>query len=434
MRGQASKSRKSKAGVVNLGDSMTFLALSRTGFAVALAAAMALPSTSVQAQQADTIFSKVTPSFRERAFMRINYVSATVKTTSGDAYDVTGPVIARGDVKKYLGTGSAYSASNLYMFNKGLGGSNDADGNFVPGPTTTSALNGSIYNSISTILEGTESTADKGIELAIPDCAALAVGLGTPCGVKARSAAKVGTMALSVGYFFDDELSWSVEALVLAAPLKVAIYGDGNNKINGQRILDAKLLPPTAILGKHFGSAKDRIRPFLGLGASYAFFYDVKATDTLNTFVGGRNSGDTTVKLTDSFGFGPFMGLKAQLDDTWHLGFSLGKLRYKTQATLTTRNTTITSDSGVLSAYPFAVTDAINNGEQKYSTVTVRGGTATVPAGYSAGQVVGTTTALMCDLARAKYGNTDCNQGTFVRKQNTVLDNTLLMLSVGRSF
>jgi outer membrane protein len=419
MRGQASKSRTSKAGVVNLGDSMTFLALSRTGFAVALAAAMALPSTSVQAQQADAIFSKVTPSFRERAFMRINYVSATVKTTSGDAYDVTGPVIPRNGLQNFLGSASGYPTAN-YMFNRGNG---DAAG----GTTSTLRLGASDYNTLNTIVE-------DALDLDVGECAALAAGLGTPCGVKARSAAKAGTMALSVGYFFDDELSWSVEALVLAAPLKVAIYGDGNNKINGQRILDAKLLPPTFILGKHFGSAKDRIRPFLGLGASYAFFYDVKATDTLNTFVGGRNSGDTTVKLTDSLGVGPFMGLRAQLDETWHLGFSLGKLRYKTQATLTTRNTTITSDSGVISAYPFAVTDAIQNGEELYSKVTVRGGTATVPAGYSAGQVVGTTTALMCDLARAKYGNTNCNQGTFVRKQNTVLDNTLLMLSVGRSF
>lgn len=398
---------------------MTFLALARTSFALALAAAVALPSAPVHAQQADTIFSKVTPSFRERAFMRINYISASVKTTSGDAYDVTGPVVARGDIQRYLGSGSGYPTAN-YMFNRGNGAA-------AGGTSSNIRLGAGDYTTLDNVVE-------TAIDLDVGECAALAAGLGTPCGVKARSAAKVGTVALSLGYFLDDEMSWSVEALVLAAPLKVAIYGDGNNQVNGKRILDAKLLPPVAILGKHFGAASDKIRPYVGLGASYAFFYDVRATDTLNQYVGGRSTGDTTVKVKDSLGFGPFIGMRAQLDDTWHLGFSMGKLRYKTEATLTTRNTTITSDSGVIQAYTFNVVDAIQRGEDLYQGNTVRGGAATVPTGYTAGQSVGTTTALMCDLARAKFGNTDCNLGTYVRKQNTVLDNTLLMLSLGRSF
>jgi hypothetical protein len=40
----------------------------------------------------------------------------------------------------------------------------------------------------------------------------------------------------------------------------------------------------------------------------------------------------------------------------------------------------------------------------------------------------------MCDLALAKYGNSTCNQGTFERKASNVLDTTLYVLSVGRSF
>lgn len=415
MRGQASKSRKSKAGVVNLGDSMTFLALSRTGFAVALAAAMALPSTSVFAQQSDSIFSKVSPSIRDRAFMRINYVTANVKTTSGDAYDVTGPVIARGDIQKYLGSTngvrSAYSLANLYMFN-GIGGSNGG-------------LGAGNYNNLNTVLE--DAVATDAV-----DCPALAAGLGTPCGVKARGSARVGTMALSLGYYLDDDLTWSVEALVLAAPLKVAVYGDGPNQLNGKKIIDTKLLPPIAILAKHFGTSKDRIRPYLGFGASYAIFYDTKATETLNTYEGGRYAGDTSVNINNVMGFGPFAGMKAQLDETWHLGFTVGKLRYKTQATLTTQNTTITSDSAVTQDYTASVVEAIGRGEQLFPTNTVR--VTGTPAGYTQGQQVGTVTALMCDLARAKTGNTDCNQGTFVRKQNTVLDNTIFMLSIGRQF
>jgi len=40
----------------------------------------------------------------------------------------------------------------------------------------------------------------------------------------------------------------------------------------------------------------------------------------------------------------------------------------------------------------------------------------------------------MCDLAKLKYGNNECNHGTFVRRADTILDNTMFMFSVGRSF
>jgi hypothetical protein len=56
------------------------------------------------------------------------------------------------------------------------------------------------------------------------------------------------------------------------------------------------------------------------------------------------------------------------------------------------------------------------------------------PVGYNADERVGITTALMCDLAKLKYGNNECNHGTFVRRADTILDNTMFMFSVGRSF
>jgi hypothetical protein len=221
-----------------------------------------------------------------------------------------------------------------------------------------------------------------------------------------------------------------IEALVLAAPLKVKIYGDGNNQLNGKNIINVKMLPPTAILGRYFGGAKDTFRPFLGLGGSYGIFFDVKATEALNTYQGGASSGDTTVSVKNVMGFGPFAGFKAQVDDDWHVSLNIGKLRYKTEATLVTRNTTITGASGVTKDYGVNALQGIGAGDAISPTVKANG----TPAGYTAGQSIDTTTALMCDLARAKYGNTNCNHGTFVRKQSTSMDATMFMLSVGRAF
>lgn len=381
---------------------MTLLALSRTSFALALAAAMALPAAPVQAQQqADTIFSKVTPSFRERAFMRINYVNAKVKTTSGDAYDVTGPVVGKSDIRNFLGTGSSYTSG-------------------YRGRTRQSD-----YDAVAGNLErATTQDADAG-------CEAVRNGLGTPCGIRARGSNTVGTMALSLGYYLDDEMSWVVEAYVLAAPLKVAAYGDGvaSRSLNGQNVINLKMLPPTAVLGKYFGSDKDSFRPFVGLGASYAFFYDAKATDSFNTFVGGSNPGDTTVKVKNALGVGPFVGFQAKMDETWHLGLNVGKLRYKTDATLTTRNTMISKDSAVLTAFGPSVQGAVDGADIIGSNI------RNVPQNAIQGVSI-----VMCDLANAKAGlttgNTNCsnNFGTFVRKAPVVFDNTLFMLSLGRSF
>jgi outer membrane protein W len=161
-------------------------------------------------------------------------------------------------------------------------------------------------------------------------------------------------------------------------------------------------------------------------------FFDVRATSTLNDYVGGSSPGDTTVNLKNTMGWGPYLGVKAQLNDDWQISLNVGKLRYKTEATLVTRNTVITSNSQVLQDYGPGVSYAISASEQLLHATA--GGPGGTPDGYTAGESVGATTAIMCDLAKAKYGRTDCNQGTYVRKQSTTLDNTLIMFSVGRRF
>ena len=402
---------------------------------LALTACVAAPAMAYD-QRGDNIFSRIEPSLRDRAFMRLNYVHATVKTTSGDAYDVTGPVVGRNDIAEFLGEDSGYQS----MFYRG--------GNGQPG---TDRIAANLYDTIQTALTGTEffgelipTALDR--DLANGGCESTAKqGLGTPCGIKAKSSSTLGTPALSVGYYLDEGMNWLAEAFLLAAPLKAEVYGVGQNSLAGQRIIDLKLLPPTAVLGRYFGAKDSRIRPFAGLGASYAIFFDVRATDTLNTYQGGP----TTISVKNALGFGPFFGVKAQIDDDWHVSLNIGKLRYKTEATLVTRNTRITADSAVIRDYGLqtsyvnttGISDTLGGGQNPStggpnSPITVAPAQGGIPqvAGFPVGAQVAPLTALMCDLARAKYGNNECNHGTFVRKQKTKLDNTLFMFSVGRSF
>lgn len=397
---------------------MKFSALSRTGFAVALSAVLAsMAAAPAHAELNDSIFAKVSPSIRDRLFFRLNYISANVKMTAEEARDEAGPVMGINDINTYLynpDTGTARIVSRYYT--RQLSGTPAARRDYATQYSQYSGVNDSIAR-------------DAAIGYSNE-----AAGLGAPNGIRSKSQDTIGAPVISAGYFLGDDHSWYVEALVLGAPLKVTVQGDGvngsgqANGVNGKDIIKLKMLPPIGLLGYYFGERQDFIRPFVGLAASYAIFFDVRATEELNTYQGGGNLGDTTVKLKNSFGVGPFLGMKAQLSDVWHVGFSVGKLRYKTEATLTTRNTTITDSTGVLRDYGPNAVSAIDLG---------RGGSlrayTTTSTDQSSPSVSGVT-ALMCDLAAAKGISSTCNFGTYVRKQNAVMDATMFMLSVGHSF
>lgn len=402
---------------------MKFSALSRTGFAVALSAVLASMMAPTQAETLDNMFAKVSPSVRDRMYFRLNYIYANVKTTSGEAYDVTGPVLRRGDIATYLGPNNTAGAGGTLYQSPHYATCSTTPATACVTQRGSADANGlkAYNNTITGIGPRLENAIQDDIDAGYTY---EANGLGTPAGIKAKSADSAATPALSVGYFLSDDYTWFVEGYVLAAPLSVTVKGDGVNAsglpngINGKDIIRTKLLPPTAVLGRYFGRNGDVVRPFAGFGASYAMFFDVRATDELNQYQGGRSSGDTTINLKSSLGFGPFIGVRGSLNEDWHVSLTVGKLRYKTEATLTTRNTTITSNTGVLLDYAPNVANANGTADSIHTT----------SDGYTA------INALMCDLAAAKLKNNDCNFGTYVRKQSTVLDNTMFMFSVGRSF
>ena len=92
-------------------------------------------------------------------------------------------------------------------------------------------------------------------------------------------------------------------------------------------------------------------------------------------------------------------------------------MRLKTTATLVTRNTTITSNSAVLADYATDVVDAINIG-----------------ATYDNRTVTGAFTTELMALIKAGKQADGVNATTYVRKQDTTLENTMFMLSVGYNF
>lgn len=356
----------------------------RAGASVALPLAVVLSSFQVHAETAEDAFSlKLATALRERTFMRAGVVYAHVKTTSGDAYDVTGPVLRKGDL------GAAASTSGLSS----------------AGQTDMAFAGQQLDGALTTL----------GID-----------GLGAPAGVRVRSKSDLGTPAISVGHYLTDDFTWVVEAYLLAVPLHAKIYGEGTNSsskpiaINGKQVLSTKLLPPVVNVGRYWGDRNAKFRPYTGVMGMYAIFFDTKATQTLNDYMGGASPGDTTVSLKNAFGIGPALGFKYQVGGDWHVSLNVGSVKLKTQGTLTTRNTTITTNSAVLNDYPQAVIDAINTTKTTFDTNPIYANQG------------GSVTVFMRGLATSRGGNDGL--GTYVRKADTTLTSTLMMLSVGRSF
>lgn len=353
----------------------------KTAALAALTMLACLPAAvHAQNQPRNSIFPEGWDSnMRSRMFMRLGYVSLHTRTSSGEARDVTGPVVTAADLTQAAAYGDSLPSTDPL-----------SPDNFDQGPGSYGLGAGAITAEVRRL-----------------------GGLGTPKGIKAR-AGNASTLAVSVGYWLSDEYTWAVEAYLLAAPLRVSAYGDGvnysgqPNGLNGKKILTSKLLPPLAILAYYFGDKDSVVRPYAGVGATYAIFFDTKVTNAFTDYIGG---GNTTASLKNALGVGPFLGAKAQVTDDWHVNLSVGYVRLRTEATLTTSNTHVVTGAGVLNDYSALLKTAIARGENNFDSQF--------------------TTKLLQVLERSR-GTSDL--GTFVRKQNTAFSNTIVNLSVGTSF
>jgi outer membrane protein len=391
-----------------------------SGAGLALAAAMMTSAASAGTLQDNLLLKDEALLARPRLAFKLSAIQAHIRTTSKDAVDVTGPVLARDDFTRYLyGTGFVSS----FQSKGGLTAQRSFETFYDPSSNEIAE----------TLVTAMADQADQS------GCESIRSGIGTPCGFKVKSDTTARTVALSVTYFLDAQYQWALEALVLGAPIAATVYGDGNTQLRGKKIIDTRMLPPIVTLGRYFGQPGTGLQPYVGLGVSYAIFYNTRATETLNRYQGGSQEGDTSVGIGNAWGAGPFMGLNYSTDaQGWQWGFTIGRLRFKPETTLVTRNTRFDADSLALKDFgaklssTLVAADGIYGVNKPNFAITTKASDS--PTGYTAGQAVRVTTALMCDLARAKYGNNDCNQGTFVRKASTTLDATLFMLSVGRRF
>lgn len=157
-----------------------------------------------------------------------------------------------------------------------------------------------------------------------------------------------GASQLSGGltYMYTD--NWSVD-LPLALPFKHKLYGAGALAGAGQ-IGETKALPITVFGQYRLNEATSVFRPYVGLGLTYAYFFDEAGNSTLTvtTNPGGQ---PTQLSIQSKFALTPQIGFSYKLTDKWVLDASLNKTYLKTRTTLSTGQTIDTT----LNPYTFSL-------------------------------------------------------------------------------
>lgn len=125
-------------------------------------------------------------------------------------------------------------------------------------------------------------------------------------------------LGLTFGYMITDNIG--VE-LLAATPFehKVSLTGVGE-------IAKVKHLPPTLMAQYYFGSAEDKLRPYLGAGLNFTTFFDEK----FNNHAAVEDNGLNSLDLKNSWGFAAQAGLDYNLDKNWMLNASVWWMNIET--------------------------------------------------------------------------------------------------------
>ena len=137
-----------------------------------------------------------------------------------------------------------------------------------------------------------------------------------------------------ITYMVTDNISVDVP---LALPFKHKLYGAGAIEGVGQ-IGEVQALPMTVFLQYRFLEASAKFRPYVGLGATYAYFFNEQGSGVL-TALTNPGGPPTKISVESKFIITPQIGATVAFDSKWFLDVFYSKARLKTKTTLSTGQT-----------------------------------------------------------------------------------------------
>ena len=154
---------------------------------------------------------------------------------------------------------------------------------------------------------------------------------GASAGGSKTSTAADTQLAGGITYMYTDNISVDVP---LALPFKFKISGAGATQGVGQ-IGEVQGLPFTVFLQYRFFEANSTFRPYVGLGATYAYFFNEQGSGTL-TAMTNPGGPPTKLKVDSQFALTPEIGATYAIDSKWFLDVFFSKSMLTTTTTLST--------------------------------------------------------------------------------------------------
>jgi outer membrane protein len=134
-----------------------------------------------------------------------------------------------------------------------------------------------------------------------------------------------------VTYMLSDNIAIDVP---LGIPFKHDLVGTGSIQGVG-KIGDVQALPASVFAQYRFGAANAGLRPYLGIGATYAYFSKARGSGAL-TGLTNPGGAPTRVKVDSKFTVSFQGGLVAAINDKWFVDANLVYTPLKTTTKLST--------------------------------------------------------------------------------------------------
>lgn len=135
-------------------------------------------------------------------------------------------------------------------------------------------------------------------------------------------------------YGLTDNISAELD---LGLPYKHTLYGAGAVQGIG-KIGTVEALPPTAFIQYRFFEPSARVRPYVGLGVTYAYFQKATGSGQLTALT---NTGGTpvTFKLDNKVAGTGQIGVAVTISERWFADLAITKTKLKTRVNFSTGQT-----------------------------------------------------------------------------------------------
>jgi len=138
-----------------------------------------------------------------------------------------------------------------------------------------------------------------------------------------------------ITYMVGNNISIDVP---VAIPFEHDISGDGAI-LGAGKIGTVKALPVTVLAQWRFMEPTSALRPYVGVGITYAAFYGARSTSTLTAITGGTPANPTTLSIDSKWAATAQLGASMALDKQWFLDASYTYTPLSTRTTLSTGQT-----------------------------------------------------------------------------------------------